>query len=447
MKKIIPLIVTFVFIFFAASSHTYAQSSDCIKEFNDVKPICDQAISNQNLLDKCEQANNTFHACLGLDKNPWKLESSKPGHLDCGEWKKLMIAGTAENCAFPVAELFEKKLWCLSPTADIAQIRSYPIDYVLDFDPNSCVTTEDDVRQFKLGRQTTKPVSKFVRDIQNYFKLFGNKTPLLSKETTQPQKSQSNLIVEPAKALNDWIKDTFTEVDFEAVEAERLYGRTPQMTEEVVKKAQEKWKAMIKSVDSDKSESPYRLDILNGQVQIKYPGENEWKDIKVGDRIPNGSTLFTGMDATTVLSIQDKGVVQILPFTEITISEWGLEQATTNKKITTDIELRTGEIELNVEGGAFTAGSSMEVNAAYTTSSVRGTHFWVKHDGKKKTDTIGVYEGKVEVKTDDGKTTMISSDGDKPGVVVVTQKLLTLKLILIGVVLTVFIGVVIKSLL
>lgn len=190
----------------------------------------------------------------------------------------------------------------------------------------------------------------------------------------------------------------------------------------------------------EKSDSPFRLDILNGQAQIKYPGENDWKDIKAGDRIPSGATLFTGMDTTTVLSIQNKGVVQVLPFTEITISEWGLEQATLNKKITTDIKLRSGEIELNVEGGVFTAGSSMEVNAAYTTSSVRGTHFWVKHDDKKRMDIVGVYEGKIEVKINKGETVAITPEGDKPGLLVVTQKLSPIKVGVASLILTVIAG-------
>lgn len=187
----------------------------------------------------------------------------------------------------------------------------------------------------------------------------------------------------------------------------------------------------------DQPDSPFKLDILNGQAQIKYPGESGWRDVAVGDKIPPGSTIFTGMDTTTVLSIKGKGVVQILPFTEVTITEKGLADPS---KTTTDIDLRTGEIELNVEGGVYTSGSSVNINAAYTTSSVRGTHFWVRHDDKKKVDIIGVYEGKVEVKTKDGKVTTIIPDGEKPGVVVVSQKLSPIKLAIAGVVLAAVIG-------
>ena len=46
----------------------------------------------------------------------------------------------------------------------------------------------------------------------------------------------------------------------------------------------------------------------------------------------------------------------------------------------------------------------------------------------------------MEVKTKDGKTTTVSPDGDEPGVVIVTQKLLVPKLAVAGLVLAGAIG-------
>lgn len=165
--------------------------------------------------------------------------------------------------------------------------------------------------------------------------------------------------------------------------------------------------------------SPFMLDILNGQAQIKYPGENEWKDIKAGDKIPPGSTIFTGMDTTALLSIQNKGVVQVLPFTEVTITEEDLVDPT---KTTTDINLRTGEVELNVEGGLYSP--SFQVFTTNVVAGVKGTHFWVSHNKKNKLSTVGVYKGEVEVKTSGSdKSNLVSPNGNKPGIIVVTQKL------------------------
>ena len=45
---------------------------------------------------------------------------------------------------------------------------------------------------------------------------------------------------------------------------------------------------------------------------------------------------------------------------------------------------------------------------------------------------MGVYEGEVEVKTNDGYIVKVKPDGDKPGVVVVYQKLSPIKLTIFG---------------
>lgn len=187
-------------------------------------------------------------------------------------------------------------------------------------------------------------------------------------------------------------------------------------------------------------DSPFRLDILNGQVQIKLPGQNQWSDLKQGDRIPSGSTIFTGMDSTTVLSIRGKGVVQVESFTEITINEKGLEEAAEAGQTFTDIDLKTGEIEVNIESGVFTA-PILQVNTPSVVAGVRGTHFWVNYNKDKRISTVGVYEGEVEVTAKGSdQTTLVSPNGDKPGVVVVSQKLSTVKLLIAGAVAVIIIG-------
>lgn len=67
--------------------------------------------------------------------------------------------------------------------------------------------------------------------------------------------------------------------------------------------------------------------------------------------------------------------------------------------------------------------NNTEVKTPTAIINTKGTHYWVSYDANKRETIIGVYEGKVEVKTKDGKTTTVIPDGDKPGVAVVTQKL------------------------
>lgn len=241
------------------------------------------------------------------------------------------------------------------------------------------------------------------------------------------------------QSITDWITNNLGPLDFEKIDKEitdqKLYGRTPQMTEEIIKKAQEDWEKMVNQTGSRDNSSPFRADIIRGQVQIKPPGQDEWVELKSGDKIPSGSTIFTGMDSTTVLSIRDKGVVQVLSFTEITVSEQGLEQAAKEKKTTTDITLQKGEIEVIIERGIYPINSPLHINTVLASNCVRGTHFWLRHEKEKNTDTLGVYEGKVEVKTKDGEVFTVEPEGGKPGIFIVVRKLSVIKLALAGLVL------------
>lgn len=204
---------------------------------------------------------------------------------------------------------------------------------------------------------------------------------------------------------------------------EDLIDREPEISNEIVEQLKQKIQ-----------DSPFRLDILNGQAQIKYPGQNFWSDVKQGDEIPSGSIIFTGMDTTTLLTIAGKGVVQVQSFTEITISEKGLEEAAKAGQTFTEIDLKTGEIEVNIESGVYTA-PVLQVNTPNGVAGVRGTHFWVSHTTDNNLSTVGVYEGAVEVKPRGSDTAvMVSPNGVKPGVIVIAQRLSTFKLISAGVV-------------
>lgn len=338
-----------------------------------------------------------------------KLLAQEKKPLTCEEFIKL--SKTAE-CKYYAIQA-DRGIWCGDEEADIylgdehAVYKDRAPDYSIAFDPLSC------------GKQETQ-----------------------TEQQLQPAEQKSDQIgqtANPAQALNDWIAGTFEALDFTKIETEirdeKLYGRTPQMTEEIIRKAQEEWKTMTEG----SAESPYRLDIQKGDIAIKLPGQTEWSTLKQGDRIPPGSTIFTGMDSTTVLSIRDKGVIQVQSFTEITITEKGLEEAAKTGQTYTDIELRTGEIELNLPSGIFTG--SLRVTTPTAHNAIRGTHFWVSYDKDKKLSTTGVYKGQVEVKAlGSDKTILVSPNGNKPGVVVITQKLSAWKLLFAGVMVMGIIG-------
>lgn len=320
-----------------------------------------------------------------------------PKEVSCGEMKRLWDGGG--ECEFPIYKIETNSLWCGSSYEYVSHINDYEPSYKL-------------------------PPGVVCPGLSN-----GSKNE--SKEEKQPQDNQIEEQFTSGTNIFQIISENFqdfylTKAEFTKADTDILvnfYERAPRLTEENIKISQKEWEH-TPTPDTNKTTSPYRLDILNGAVQIKLPGQNEWSDLKQGDRIPPGSTIFTGMDATTVLSIQDKGVVQVLPFTEVTITEEGLADPT---KTTTDINLRTGEIELNIEGGLYSP--SFQVFTTNAVAGVKGTHFWVSYNKEKKLSTVGVYKGEVEVKTrGSDKSSLVSPNGDRPGVIVVTQKLSMIKI-------------------
>ncbi|MBI2595107.1 FecR domain-containing protein [Candidatus Daviesbacteria bacterium] len=98
-----------------------------------------------------------------------------------------------------------------------------------------------------------------------------------------------------------------------------------------------------------------------------------------------------------------------------------------------DILMGTVEVE--------TEKNTIDIKTPNTNVKSKGTHYWVSYDPKKKETTVGVYEGEVEVKTKGrNESVLVSPDGGKPGVVVVSQKLSVIKLAILGVVLVAVAG-------
>lgn len=71
---------------------------------------------------------------------------------------------------------------------------------------------------------------------------------------------------------------------------------------------------------------------------------------------------------------------------------------------------------------------------------VIGTKFSVIYNPKNNQTLVAVYEGKVEIKSKDGKSVNISADSDEPGIALLERKLSPVKLGIVGVSLTAVVG-------
>lgn len=227
-------------------------------------------------------------------------------------------------------------------------------------------------------------------------------SPSKEPATPSPQSDQ-------AEVINDWIKDTFGELDIErienGVEPERPPAITPEV-EQAAEKAQPSGEYLIgivKTVGSDRA-------------LVKYPGAQEFTDMKEVI-IPPGSTIRARGQQIAIFT-PGKGIILVQPGTEFTIPPTGL---------------------LNLPAGTVEIMGQTSTNTEFVDIIVIGTHYWVTHEPGKQT-TVGVYEGEIKVKTKDGKTTMVTPSGDKPGVVIITQKLSIVKLVIAVIVLIAIVG-------
>lgn len=196
-----------------------------------------------------------------------------------------------------------------------------------------------------------------------------------------------------------------------------LLNRKPAITIEDEKKA---WQFEPEFISQEPGEKIKVFD--SSDSKFKSPLSSKWTSLEEVSFLPDGSTVsgpWLRLKLDVGLTVTEK-VSAVLSLNNF--------QAKINSN---SVDLQKGEIEFKSLGDiethpVFTVKTD---NAEITT---KDTHFWVFYDKNKKYTLIGVYEGQVEVKTNDGQTTTVSPSGDKPGVVVVSQKLSIVKLILVG---------------
>ena len=445
MKKLILSISLLIFFFVVFPSNTYAALKQvCQDQYDSAMRSCLLTCKSSPERDRCEKScytiqGNVRNNCLGFpittpsQNNKDCLDEKLASQAKCGDAHKTCIDACPGAQGIDLGPLSDCLSKCSSQqdSCDTATLTVY----------KSCTESEKKDQEQVETKQNTKAqeqpktgsIPVFIGD---WFKTVSGAIWLhdwavdIEAILFTGQNTQELANTEKALKYIDSITDEYAQFATGQTkdQLEELLDREPDVTDEVVNQLRQKT-----------HDSPYVLDILKGQAQIKYPGQNSWVDLKEGDKIPTGSTIFTGMDTTTVLNIQDKGVIEVLSFTELTISEKGLEQAAKESKTTTDIRLKTGEIEVNVDqyfpssGPSGSQGWGMSIYGPYYSAAIRGTHFWVKQEKEKQFTTVGVYKGTVEVKPKGSDMpAIITPNGNKPGMIIISQKLSTTKLVIAG---------------
>ena len=244
--------------------------------------------------------------------------------------------------------------------------------------------------------------------------------------SSSPQPNQTAKPNSPVKdvnqveAISSWIRDVFGELDIEHIESGVQLERPQAITEQD--------QAIMYKAPSQAS---YSIGIINTEGDshglIKYPGSQEFTDIKMGD-IPPGSIIKSRDDQIVIFTgTGEGGIIVVESDSEFTVPQTG------------PLDLSYGTVEIKEEKPSQQPVQPHDISTEFIDIFVIGTHYWITHEPGKQT-TAGVYEGEVKVKTKDGKTALITPSGNKPGVVMVTQKLSIIKLVVAGLVLIAAVG-------
>lgn len=266
------------------------------------------------------------------------------------------------------------------------------------------------------------------------------------KESAEAKKETSKQDKNPIiQAVNNWlVNDTVTvaesggsplrlelSVMLETSTGKNLeesLSRQPVITKESEQKV---WGSLANFTSSAQND----IIVVKGKIKVKNPTIDDFIQVMPAEKPVSVTYLDAVITAADSEPTQvgypwgpDAGAV--ISFPQNTEIELG---ATTR-----NLKLNRGEVEVKIQNN--NPQNPFKVHSGSFTVVAPRTHFWVSQSEDKKIAVIGVYEGEVEVKTNDGKTVKVSPDGDKPGVAVVSKKLSPVKLILAGLVLVAVIG-------
>lgn len=351
--------------------------------------------------------------------------NAQPKNITCEEWMRIAVS---DECRYVNLNTTEKnqikdlQVYCFTEPAIITdqgsshdfEINSRPPDYIAAFEWDKCGDGEKGVKSPAASEPSVSKDKKslffiptsLIDSVLNIFK----SSPKTVQETQQLEtpKQETKSVVQ---TLDDWIRENHLEYDptkVEQMERERneRYKKTAQLKEEMFRKAQEVWKVEMIKLQAE----------LQLEPRFEFLWEGQWPGVK--------AAVFD----------EESGVI-------IKSDSWqNIYLQELADQITKKVILQQGEMEVKVINEKPTENKvNVEVDDFFDIFVIQ-THFRVEYDPDKKLGVVNVYEGEVDVKTKDGQTIKVKPDGDKPGVVIVTQKLSITKLAILGLILAAVLG-------
>ncbi|MDR1174949.1 MAG: FecR family protein [Treponema sp.] len=124
---------------------------------------------------------------------------------------------------------------------------------------------------------------------------------------------------------------------------------------------------------------------LSGTVEVKAPGDSEWKAAAIGQTLDKASLISTGFRSTALIGIGNS-TITVRPLTRLSLEEIAVKQ---NEEQVT-LNLRAGRVRAEVRPPAG-GKTDFTVRSPIATASVRGTVF--EFDGRR----LSVEEGRVHL--------------------------------------------------
>ncbi|MBI4835495.1 MAG: FecR domain-containing protein [Planctomycetes bacterium] len=139
------------------------------------------------------------------------------------------------------------------------------------------------------------------------------------------------------------------------------------------------------------------VDAVEGEVEVKLPGEKEWIPAEKGMKLKEGTRVSTGFKSKIVLLFADNSTVVVKPLTQMNISRFEQKGAT----VETNLKIRVGSIRVKVTEDQ-PVKTDMKISTPNATASVRGTEIEEVESSQHFGDSISVDSGEVQYDTQEG---------------------------------------------
>ena len=179
------------------------------------------------------------------------------------------------------------------------------------------------------------------------------------------------------------------------------------------------WRVQLNKINNDMEVNAWKIPVSTGESVVDVPGT---ADVKRYSWESNSGAVIRSNTWETVTF---------------------KEPVVTDDVVTRTVEFREGDMEVKVKNEKPTVNRFAVDASGFFDLFVIQTHFRITSTPEKKLAVISIYEGEVEIKTNDGQTVKLKPDGDKPRVLVVSKKLSPVKLAVAGLALFAITGAVV----